>query len=184
MAIPRMVVERRSTKSDWVIEVAALNVFFLSPLISYHQRFVSLWAISFPERNTLHAHILVQLVIVHSMCNALMQLFCCCLSPSCMVSCHVLHIYIFFFFFFFRYLLAVLSAIVNYVHNMDVVLWVYGFNTMPCFLLNDQYECQLQKAQEVRDSTSKCDGYTLFCLFFLRSLYQLVAAFLQMLNNF
>lgn len=133
--------QQRSTKSDWVIQVVALDAALPFILFFFPLSYVSLWTISFPERNTLHAHI--QLVIVHSVCNALLQRFSflslfhpladMCLSP--LVRSRVMY-YIFIYFFCSRSHCSVLSAIVNYVHNMYVVMWVYGFNTMPCFFVH------------------------------------------------
>lgn len=82
-----------TTKSDWVIQVVALALdFFFFFCYRPAHRFVSLWTISFPERNTLHAH--TQLVIVHSMCNALLQpfffVYSCCSPPLSLIWSRVM----------------------------------------------------------------------------------------------
>lgn len=137
-------------------------VLFFCFHFSYPNAFVSLWTISFPEREKYVTRASIYTTCHCSFIRCAMrwlqqQLFfhhshhSC---ASCTVSCHVLHIYFFAVFFFSTVSFSFVSAIVNYVHNMYALMWVYGygFNTIACFLFctANQYECQLQKAQEVR----------------------------------
>lgn len=130
--IHRIVVcNERSAKSDWVIQVVAFEVdFFYAADVVYESmlHLASFHYEQFRFRNEIRNTRIYNLSLFHSdmQCVAaecLVFFPCSCrLLPLVWVSCHVLHIYTISVCVQFVRSRCVLSAIVNYVHNV----WVYG----------------------------------------------------------
>lgn len=92
------------------------------------------------ERNTLHALAYTQLVIVHSFdvqcvgCSSFFFTIATIHAP--LVRSRVMYyIFIFSLCFFCTVSLSFVSAIVNYVHNMYALMWVYGYGFTPLRVL-------------------------------------------------